>query len=77
MVYLDFGAALCCWARLDAYWREGWGQLLVKGLELDGGLEVPPHLVINVHTGAVEAQSVIWRMCLQPRCIGSKVPAKI
>ena len=40
MVYLDFSAALLCWAKLDAYRWEGRLQLLVEYLDLDGGLDV-------------------------------------
>ena len=42
MVYLGLGAALRCWARLDAYRREGRRQLLVEDIELNGGLEALP-----------------------------------
>mgnify|MGYP007025884140 CR=1 FL=1 len=42
MVYLDFSAALLCWASLDAYRWEGRRQLLVDNLKLDGGLDALP-----------------------------------
>ena len=42
MVYLELGPALGCWARLDAYRREGLRQLLGDDLALPGGLEELP-----------------------------------
>ena len=42
MAYLGLGAALRCWARLDAYRREGQRQLFVEDLELNGDLEALP-----------------------------------
>ena len=42
MVYLELGTARRCWARLEAYRREGRRQLLVDDLELNGGLEALP-----------------------------------
>ena len=47
MVYLKPGGVLRCWARLDAYWREGRRQLLVEDLELEGGLKALPGLGIE------------------------------
>ena len=41
-VYLKLGAALRCWARLDAYQREGQRPLLGEDLTLSGGLEELP-----------------------------------